>query len=61
MMAAPTTEDDVENDKQALVKSLKEMVECYGENDGIDAPISIITRAVAAIRAVEPDYTFEDY
>lgn len=52
----PTTPDE-----RALAKSLKEMVECYGEMDDIGTPIGIITRAVRAIRRVSPKYKFEDY
>lgn len=46
---------------EAQTKALKEMVECYGEQDRIGTPIQIIVRAVAAIRLVEPGYKFEDY
>lgn len=43
-----------------LTASLKEMVERYGETDGA-GPNDLITRAVKAIRLVDPKYKFEDY
>ncbi len=44
-----------------LVASLKEMVKCYGDMDGIGTPIQIIAKAVSAIRLVEPNFKFEKY
>ncbi len=61
LSAANTEVRLLRQDIAALSKSLVEMVECYGEMDSLEEPISIITRAVKAIRRVRPKYKFEDY